>query len=109
MKSFKSNPKWEYYFRKDNYRFFCLPHFDKSYSLSIPMWKDKFGAPICERVPWFTIEWLSFEWRGEKGTDELWERWLWINKYNGGDENKAKKEWVWIDFETQESTWFDIN
>lgn len=70
-------------------------------------WKDKFNTPRCEREPHFKFEWLWFGIYGVWGDDQYWEQKLWIDEYNNGDIEKAKKEWGWIDFYTKESTWID--
>lgn len=73
------------------------------------LWKDKFDSPRCEREPSFKFEWLWFGIYGIWEDDEYWEQWLWIHKYNGGDYQKAKDTWGWIDFNTKQSTWKEFN
>ena len=86
-----------------NYKFLWIPFFIRRKL----MWKDKFNSPRCEREPYFKLEWLWFGVYGVWGDDDYWEQWLWVYKYCGGDEEKAKETWGWVDFETKESTWID--
>jgi hypothetical protein len=71
------------------------------------LWKDKFGTPRCEREPAFNIWWFTFMLNVSLGDDQYWEQRLWVEEYHDGDEEKAKRNWGWVDFETKESTWID--
>lgn len=92
--------EWQHQFYK-NYKFRMVPYFQKTKLL----WKDKFETPRCERCPNFTFEWLWFGFHGECESDEYWEQYLWIYKYNNGDVDKARESWPWTEFETKKSTW----
>lgn len=70
-------------------------------------WKDKFGTPRCESVPYLEIEFLWWVFRWSRGDDQFWEQKLWIDIWHAGDEEKAKKDWGWVDMETKKSTWID--
>lgn len=93
---------YSYYFYKTYFRW--LP-FIKNQHL---YWKDKFNSPRVEISPSITIEWLWFGYRGQWGSYQYWEQWLWIHKYCGGNIETAKKEWGWVDVKTQQSTWIDF-
>jgi len=96
--------KAKFYFNfYKTYRFVWVPRLLKSDL----MWKDKFDTPRCEREPYIEIEWMWFGFYGCWGSDAYWEQWLWVYKYHGGDIEKAKKEWDWIDGDTKISTWKD--
>lgn len=69
------------------------------------MWKDKYKTPRCEYPPYIEINFLWFGFYGVWGTDQYWEQWLWINKYNNGNINEAKNTWPWVNSETKQSTW----
>lgn len=84
-------------------RFKWIPYF----SLLRLRWKDKFGTPRCELKPSLRFNWLGFEISFILGDDQYWEQWLWIKKYNNGDEKKAKENYPWIDVFTKESAWKD--
>lgn len=107
MRSFSKKPNWDFRISKSYRGFIWKPKMHRTYSLNEPMWKDKFGTPRCERVPYIEIHWLGlclYIWRGE---EHYWEKWLWIHKYNNGDELKAKQTWPWVEFKTKKSTWFN--
>ena len=67
-------------------------------------WADKYNTPRVEESPTFRIEWLGFTFECIRGTDEYWERYLWIHKYNDGDEELAEETWPWRN-ENKKSTW----
>lgn len=67
-------------------------------------WKSKWGTPRIEYLPELKIEWLWWALRRTWGSDEYWERYVWIHSFNGGDELKAEDKWPWEDMEGN-STW----
>ena len=89
MESYFKKPKWKYGCNK-SYRFVIFPRFTKSYSLSEPQWKTKWGTPRCERVPYVYLDWFGFIIDMHQGTDDYWEKWLWIHKFNHSDEELAR-------------------
>lgn len=95
--SFFNKPNWDYKFNVSNGILKKLPYFDKSYSLNIPHWKEKFDTPRCELVPFIRVMWLWFDLYIYRGSDEYWERYLWIHYFNNGNELQAIKTWSWID------------
>jgi len=105
IKSFKKPPRWRLYFSMVRGLFFI---FEKSYSLKSPRWKDKWETPRCEQVPYIRIMFLWFDFYFFKGSEEEWEKYLWIHVYHDGNEDKARGEWGWIDPDTKESTWFNV-
>ena len=92
--------KWTYNAYK-NYRFRWIPNFQSNELI----WKDKFDTPRCERCPQRTFEWLLWGLISICEDDHYWEQWLWVHKYNNGDELKAKETWGWIDCDTKQSSW----
>lgn len=104
--SFKKKPGWK--IRISKVSFLWYVNFQKSYSLSEPVWKDKFGTPRCEYVPYISITLFGLYIYISKGFDDYWERWLWIHKYNNGDEEKAINTWPWQDMKGN-NTWYQIN
>ena len=82
--------KLYFYFYK-NYGFFWFPRIYKHGLL----WKHKFGTPRVEALPTFQFDWLWFGFRVDKGSDQYWEQYLWIEKYCGGDIVKAEDTWGW--------------
>jgi len=93
-------PKITPYFYK-NYKFRFLPYFIKQKL----RWKDKWSTPRCESEPFFKFEWLWFGIEVVWGSDNYWEEWLWIYKYNDGNYEKAKQDWGWT--RDGKSTWID--
>ena len=86
-----------------HYSFSLIPRFEWNRL----RWKDKFETPRCEREPGFMFSWLGFVFGGWFEDDQYWEQWLWINEYQDGDEDEAKRTWGWVDGDTKESTWID--
>lgn len=68
-------------------------------------WKDKYDSPRCEAPPHVEFRWLWFVIGWIKGSDNFWEQWLWVHKYNDGDIEKAEETWGWVDHDTKKSTW----
>ena len=68
------------------------------------LWKDKFGTPRIELVPYLSIDWLGYNLIIERGSDESWSWWLWVVEYNDNDIEKAKETWPWYrDVEKKEN------
>jgi hypothetical protein len=67
-------------------------------------WKDKYKTPRVEELPKLRIDWLGFTFEYVNGTEEYWERYLWVHKYNDGDESLAEETWPWRN-ENKKSTW----
>jgi hypothetical protein len=98
MKSYKRKPGWRV--RKSNSWPWMI-----GVSVVKLGWKDKFNSPRHEWNPKVTFH---FGWKViifEQGNGDYWEKWLWIWKYNQGNEKKAKRTWEWRD-ENGKSTWF---
>lgn len=57
-------------------------------------WKDKYG-PVVQSIPTINIIWLIYHIYIYRGDVNHWERYLWIHKFNDGDEEQAKKTWPW--------------
>lgn len=89
----------------DTNKFNWLPKFEYT-SLN---WKDKLGTPRIVLTPMLSIEWLNAHWVIEFGSEDYWERKLWINVYNDGDKIKAEQTWPWPDFETKKSSWNEVD
>lgn len=100
MKIKKPKYTWQFYRKM---RFSILPNIIKTPLL----WKDKFNSPRCEKSPSLVVSWLFWEYYGQWGDDEYWEQKLWLDIYCDGDYDKAKKEWGWVDMDTDKSTWDD--
>lgn len=73
------------------------------------IWKDKYNSPRCEVSPFFRLEFMWFGLILVKGDDQSWEQWLWVHKYNDGDEDQARSTWPWRHMYTKTSTWKDYN
>lgn len=72
---------------------FCwLP---KKYYVKKLLWKDKYDTPRVEILPQLLASWLCFQLDIIRGTDDDWEWWLWVMKYNDGDIDKAIETWPW--------------
>lgn len=96
-------PKWKITFR-------WAPFSLKPYFRKTPLrWKNKFDSPRCEVPPNFEFSWLGFRILGNRGSDEQWEKYLWVHYFNGGDIRRAKRTWPWIDPHTKKSTWDEEN
>jgi len=95
--SFFNKPTWNWQFNISNVILTKLLYFDKSYELSMPHWKEKYSTPRCERIPFIRIMWLWFDLYIFRGSDEYWERYLWIHYFNNGNELNAIKTWSWTD------------
>jgi len=72
---------------------FCW--FPRKYYIKKLCWKDKYNTPRVEILPQLLISWLWFQIDIIRGTDEDWEWWLWVMKYNDGDIEKAIETWGW--------------
>ena len=83
----------------------CIPKIYRSPILKEPLWKDKNATPRCECIPQIDIRWLGLNIYLYRGNSAYWERWLWIHRYNNGDEVKAKSTWPWIDPKTGKNSW----
>ena len=59
------------------------------------LWKDKFNTPRVEILPHLIFNWLWFDITIHKGTDDEWEWWLWLHKYNKGNLREALSSWPW--------------
>jgi|SRR5215217_3969520 len=75
-------------------------------------WKDKWDSPRHEWDPAFHIfffKWQFVMWYSEPNDAKYnyWEMVLWCLYYSGGDVDKARDTWGWIDSTTRESTWND--
>ena len=92
-------PKWTLKFYK-TYGFRKFP----TYQHHGLLWKDKFESPRCEAVPMYCIEWLRIGFYAYQEDDPFWEQWLWIHRYNDGNEQKAKETWGWKTMDGK-STW----
>lgn len=59
------------------------------------IWKDKWNTPRAEIVPTFLFNWLGMEIWARIGTEDEWEWWLWLHKYNNGRLRSALSSWPW--------------
>lgn len=85
-------PKFRIHFRVNKSFYSYKPQI---YFQRYLQWKDKFATPRVEQEPQFLISWLWFQLDIIRGNDEDWEWWLWVFKYNDGNELNAKKTWPW--------------
>lgn len=101
-------PKWKFVY---NYKI----QFDWKPFLQVEkelLWKDKYDTPRVELNPFVRFEWLGVGILFQQGTDQEWEQWLWVHKYNNGDEQQAVSTWPWTEGfgpEKGASTWKDYN
>ena len=85
-------PKFRVYFRINKSFYSWKPNI---YFNRWLLWKDKFESPRVEMDPKLLISFLWFQLDIIRGNDDDWEWWLWVMKYNGGNENWARKSWPW--------------
>jgi hypothetical protein len=85
----------------DTDKFHWLPKFEYN-GLN---WKDKYGTPRILLTPMLFIKWFNGHWSIEFGSEDYWERKLWIDNYNNGDKIKAEQTWPWNNSETKKSSW----
>jgi len=102
-------PKLHYYFSRLN----VWVWFPKIYYQKHLLWKDKHNTPRVEYLPHLLIIWLKWQLNIVRGTDDDWEWYLWVTKYNEGLIHKAKGTWPWYSIKkgikVQSQPWLKYN
>lgn len=89
-------PKWRIWFSTFKISTYSLR--PRWYICKKLLWKEKYGTPRVETLPHYLFSWLWWQLNIEQGSDQSWEWYLWVEKFNNGDIEKAKETWPWYEY-----------
>ena len=75
-------------------------------------WKDKYGIPRIEYLPYFAIQFFNLEFSitfeaNVKSQEKYFEMAIWYVFYCDKDIDKARSEWRWLNAVDGKSSWSD--
>ena len=75
-------------------------------------WKDKYGTPRVELLPYFAIHFFNLEFSvtfeaNVKSQEKYFEMAIWYVFYCDKDIDKARSEWRWLNVVDNTSSWND--
>lgn len=75
-------------------------------------WKDKYGTPRVEYLPYFAIQFFNLEFSitfeaNVKSQEKYFEMAIWYVFYCDKDIDKARSEWRWLNAVDSKSSWND--